>query len=141
MALDYEDLIMLDAEELAEGGIGEAYAALLPHLREHVPEPVEVEDSFDDESYTVRVGDTERVVYQPGSAEDAWPLATFVLFDIVNAQLQGSDQRLYAINGGNDLGGMFLTEQEAEAARKDLPNRMDWPYLPSTSPPWFGQFH
>lgn len=141
MALDYEDLIMLDAEDLAEGGIGEAYASIVPRLREYVSEPAEVEDRFDEQGYTVRAGGKERVVYGPENAEESWPLATFVLFDIVNAQLEGATHRFYAINGGNDLGGMFLTEQEVEAARNALPSRTDWPYLPTLSPSWYGQFH
>jgi hypothetical protein len=66
--LNYEGMVMLDAEGLAEGGIGEA-------------------------------------------------------------------------NGGNDLGGMFLTEREVEEATRSLPKRTDWPYIPIDSPPWFGQFH
>jgi hypothetical protein len=43
-ALDYEKLIPLDAEALAEGGIREAYASILPHLIQYVAEPAEVQE-------------------------------------------------------------------------------------------------
>ena len=32
--LNYDEMIMLDAEDLAETGIGQAYTALLPKLRQ-----------------------------------------------------------------------------------------------------------
>ena len=44
-ALDYDKLIFLDAEALAEGGIREAYTSILPHLKEYVAEPAEVRRS------------------------------------------------------------------------------------------------
>ena len=49
--------------------------------------------------------------------------------------------RDYFIYGGNDLGGMFLTLDEAKEAKKSLPRRADWPYLPVLEAPWYGQFH
>jgi len=49
--------------------------------------------------------------------------------------------RFFAINGGNDLGGMFLTTVEAEEARKSLPRKQDWPYLPTMERTWGGQYH
>jgi hypothetical protein len=44
-ALDYEKLIFLDAEELAEGGIRAAYTSVLPHLKQYVAEPAEVRET------------------------------------------------------------------------------------------------
>jgi hypothetical protein len=58
----------------------------------------------------------------------------------VNRQLAQTPYRLFAINGGNDLGGMFLTVDEAETAKKSLAKRA-WPYLPVAEPPWYGQYH
>jgi hypothetical protein len=55
--------------------------------------------------------------------------------------LANSEYRFYAINGGNDLGGMFLMPAQAQAAQKALPNKRDWPYLPEDVPPWYGQYH
>jgi hypothetical protein len=44
--LDYDQLILLDAEDLAEAGILKAYESLLPELRKYVPRPAEVERSL-----------------------------------------------------------------------------------------------
>lgn len=55
--LDYDRWIHLDAEDLAETGIREAYEALLPELRKYAPQPAHVEEVIDSEtpSYSVRV--------------------------------------------------------------------------------------
>ena len=141
MELDYDELVLLDAAKLAEGGIKTAYDSLLPRLRQHIATPLTVKESAN-VGYTVIAGGTEYVVYTPGmDEENAWGRATVILFDLVNRQLVGSAYRLYAINGGNDLGGMFLTTREAEEARRALPEPKDWPYIPIESPPWYGQFH
>lgn len=144
MELDYDDLILLDAEDLAEAGINEAYESILPRLRQYVAAPLEMEELLDSDapSYAVVVGGQEHIVYGRGvDEENSWGRATVVLFDIVNGQLGSSTHRLYAISAGNDLGGMFLTQREAEEARKSLPKRTDWPYLPVDDPPWYGMFH
>jgi hypothetical protein len=52
-----------------------------------------------------------------------------------------STHRFCAINGGNDLGGMFLTPDQAKEAQKALPNKKDWPYLPTDEDPLYGQYH
>lgn len=144
--LDYDQIIFLDAEDLAEGGIGEAYRSLVPKLREFVSEPADIEEHIDSEqpSYSVRYQDREYLVHSPeldDSGGQSWGRATYALFSIINDQLNGSEYRFYAINGGNDLGGMFLTPSECEAARESLPRRMDWPYLPTLDHPGYGQCH
>ncbi|MBK9177512.1 MAG: hypothetical protein IPM46_14510 [Flavobacteriales bacterium] len=144
--LDYDQMIILDAESLGEAGIGEAYQVLLPKLREFVKDPAKVEELEDPDppSYSVRSQGVEYVVYAPELPEEggqSWGRATYAFFRIVNQQLEHSSIRFYAINGGNDLGGMFLTESESAAARLSLPNKTDWPYLPTNEAPWFGQYH
>jgi hypothetical protein len=61
------------------------------------------------------------VIYSPALGENdvgrVWARAAHALFKIVNDQLAKSQYRFYAINGGNDLGGMFLTQAECEVAR------------------------
>lgn len=143
--LNYDDAAFLDAEDLAEGGIGEAYQSLLPKLREFVQVPASIEEDLDDQapSYAVRCGETFRI-YAPDLDEErgaSWGRATLALFSIVNEQLRHASHRLYAINGGNDLWGMFLTPAEAERAQKSLPDRRDWPYIPKDDGPWYGQYH
>jgi hypothetical protein len=144
--LDYDQLILLDAEDLAEAGIREAYESLLPELQKYVAQPAQVEEVIDNEAgrYAVRSGTKEFVIYSPDLHDEggeSWGRATVAFFTIVNDQLTKSQYRFYAINGGNDLGGMFLTPAQAAAAQKTLPKKTDWPYFPKDEPDWYGQYH
>lgn len=144
--LDYDQMVFLDAESLAEAGIGEAYQELLPTLKGFVQEPAEVQELVDPDrpSYSVRSQGVEYRVYAPdlpGTEYESWGRATFAFFEIVNRQLENSSHRFYAFYSGNDLGGMFLTESECEAARRTIARRSDWPYIPANDEPWFGQYH
>ena len=144
--LDYDKLIHLDSENLAEQGIGKAYEDLAKHLRAHGVEPAPVEEVIDasGSEYRLRFRGAEFVIYSPsvaGSEENSWGLATYAFFSVVNQQLPESGPRFYAIDGGNDLGGMFLTAEEVSRARATLKRREDWPYLPTNEGPWFGQEH
>jgi hypothetical protein len=143
---DYDQMAFLDAENLAEGGIGKAYEALLPRLRRYVNHPARLEEVVDDYAprYAVRFGGREFVIYAPeleGELGESWGRATYAFFTILNEQLAGSEYRFFAINGGNDLGGLFLTPAQAEASRKTLSRKEDWPYLPTDEYPWYGQYH
>ena len=142
--LDYDDLIMLDAEELAEGDVKTAYDSLLNQLSTFVPEPTEVREILnpDEPSYTVIAGGKEYPIFGPGLDDDegqSWGRAAYALFSIVNSQLADSTHRFYAINGGNDLGGMFLTQEQVAVAKRELPESTDWPYLPTMEHPNYGQ--
>jgi hypothetical protein len=144
--LDHNNMLLLDAEDLAEGGIKRVYESILKVLCQYVSEPAHVQEVLDNNapSYFVRCGDREYVIYSPALPNDesqSWGRAAYVFFKIINDQLPKSEYRLYAINGGNDLGGMFLTRSECEAARKSLPRKEDWPYLPTLEHPWYGQYH
>ncbi len=141
-----DDLIFLDAEDLAEGGLASAYQALLPRLRAFVPAPEPLRDARDEDSgrYVAWFRDRPFVIFDPGdpeAEEHSWGRAAVVLFGSVNAQLEGSEYRFYAINGGNELAGTFLTARQAAAVRDAAPRRTDWPYLPVDEPPWYGQPH
>ena len=145
-ALDYDQMVFLDAETLAEGAIAEAYTALQPRLQKYVPKPAAVTEDVDvnGDRYAVRFGNREFVIYSPAidtSEGRSWGRAAHAFFTIVNEQLTASPYRFYAVNGGNDLGGMFLTRDQAEAAAKTLPRKADWPYLPTGDHPWYGQPH
>jgi hypothetical protein len=142
--IDYALALMLDAEDLAEQGILEAYQQLAPRLAEYgvAAGPVIENDDSLANHYSVDFDGVRYVAYGPGVAvADAWGLATHALFDIVNRQLASTGVRFYAINGGNDLCGIFMTPVQAERARHALPRQSDWPYLPVPEPPWFGMFH
>jgi hypothetical protein len=142
-ALNYDNLVILDAEALAEAGIKSAYEALLPALLKYIPSAAPIHERIDNDSpsYTIMCQGREYFVYGGNDQDESWGNATFALFDIVNRQLSGTRYRFYAINGGNDLGGMFLTPAEADAAKKSLPRKEDWPYLPKLERPWYGQYH
>lgn len=146
--LDYDKAIILDAENLAEEGIGEAYNLLTPTLQEYGLQPAAIEEVADNDegSYSVRCNGQEYPVYGPeleDSEGQSWGRGTCALFSIINSQLAeiNSDYRFYAINGGNDLFGIFLTPDQAEASRKSLDRKSDWPYLPEANHPWYGMFH
>jgi hypothetical protein len=120
---------------------------LLPKLQQFIPEPVQIEEVLDTEigRYSIKFREHEFVIYSPDQVDKAdswsWGKATFVFFHIVNEQLTSTSHGFYAIMGGNDLGGMFLTTDEVDKARKSLPMKRDWPYLPVDQPPWFGEYH
>jgi len=145
-ALDYDKLIFLDAEALAEGGIRKAYTSILPRLKQYVTEPAEVREVADPSAprYLVNCQGVDYPIDSPELPNDqgqSWGRAAHALFKIINDQLTRSEYRLFAINGGNDLGGMFLTQSEFEDARRSLPRPEDWPYVPTPEHPWYGQPH
>lgn len=143
--LDYDDMIHLDAEDLAEGGIVKAYQEMAYLLRAYVPNPEPVTEELDDDvgSYAVFHRGIEYSIYHPalGNEDNSWGNATYAFFQIVNSQLEGSTHRFYAVNGGNDLDGIFLTPEECEAAKQRISKKKYWPYLPTSEPGWYGQFH
>lgn len=144
--LNYDEMVLLDAEDLAEMGIEKAYKALLPKLRQFVQEPTEVEDvtEINAPTYSVRSLGKEYKIYSPDledGDDQSWGRATYAFFSIINEQMSHANYRFYAINSGNDLGGMFLTPTECEAAIKSLENKTDWPYIPTNAHPWYGQPH
>jgi hypothetical protein len=142
--LDYDQLITLDAEALAEGGIKTAYEKLIPVFKKYVSAPGEIREELidgDNPSYRISYAGVTYKIYSPDDENESWGRATHALFDIVNRQLKNSKFKFYAINGGNDLGGMFLTEEQAHAARASLKRKTDWPYLPTLSDSWYGQHH
>src|SRR5580692_11769466 len=99
--LNYDDLIHLDAEDLAETGIGEAYKSLLPQLGKYVTQPARIEELIDNAtpSYSVKCGAKEFVIYGPAADNrNTWGRATYVFFAIVNDQLAETNYRFYAIN-------------------------------------------
>jgi hypothetical protein len=144
--LDYEKMILLDAEELAEQGIAEAYQRLLPDLSRYIAHPADLTEIVDSKvpSYRIRCDGQEYLVYsaeEPGTETEGWGRATYVFFLIVNRQLVGTGVQLYAINAGNDLGALFLEPEDAKSVQSALPKKTDWPYIPTLDDAWYGQFH
>jgi hypothetical protein len=142
--INYDLALPLDAEDLAEEGIQDAYNAITPYLAEHGIQARPVTGDLDSSRgrYSVTFSGHRYAIFGPGtSGADSWGLATYALFDIVNRQLTASEVRFFALNGGNDLFGIFMPTAQAEHARHALPRKRDWPYLPTPEPPWFGMFH
>jgi hypothetical protein len=143
--IDYDLAIMLDAEDLAETGVGSAYLDEVgPRMPAFRVNPNPIEEVSDDAAgtYSVAFEGTVYPIYGPGAANiDPWGLATFALFDIVNRQLAHLDTRFFALNGGNDLFGIFMSLDQADVARRALPSKRDWPYFPTAEPDWFGAYH
>ena len=144
--LDYEQMIILDAEDLAETGVRAAYERIKPALSKYVEDPRDIIEHINNDipSYSVSAAGRTYDIYGPDlqqGAGESWGRATVALFGIVNDQLFNSSVRFYAINGGNDLGGMFLTPEDVEAANRALEQKTDWPYLPILNHPYYGQNH
>lgn len=142
--LNYDNLIHLDAEDLAEQGIKEAYEEIKPNLKKYIEKPAEIVEKLDNNipSYSVVCDGNNYEIYGSALAEgegQSWGRAAYALFSIVNEQLKDQKVKFYAINGGNDLGGMFLTEEEYNKAIQSLERKTDWPYIPTLEHPWYGQ--
>ncbi|HHJ39252.1 MAG: hypothetical protein AXA67_11995 [Methylothermaceae bacteria B42] len=141
--INYDEMLFLDAEDLAEQGIARAYEEIKAEFQKRGIDLSPIEEIIDNENgtYHVNYGGKTYCIYADIDDKDSWANATVALFDIVNSQLQESDIRLYAINGGNDLVGVILTENEYAKARDQLENKTDWPYLPKQGDEWVGQPH
>lgn len=144
-AFDWDKLIHLDAETLAEAGMKAAYDALLPTLENYVKEPailIEVEFSNSDD-YVVELKGNRWIIVDENiqTSGDAWVNAAVAFFEIINSQLTESDRTFYAFYGSHDLSGMFLTLDEFEAGRAKLSNKSDWPYIPTHKGEYNGRPH
>lgn len=73
-----------------------------------------------------------------GSEEQSGGRATFAFFSIVDRQLDLSEHRFHAIDGGDDLDGKFLAQAACAAAMRSLSRGGDWPCLPTEELPGFG---
>jgi hypothetical protein len=145
--LNYDELILLDAEDLGEGSLAETYKNdIVPTLRNYVNAPAGIEENLDPKKdlYSIKSQGETYIIYSPDmniTEGQNWGNGTFAIFDIVNRQLKDSPYKFYAINGGNDLGGMFLTKETYENAIHSLERKSDWPYIPTKEHPWYGQPH
>lgn len=144
--LDYDQLIPLDAEYLAEQGILETYQSIEPALLKHVGTAADVIEVTNNEtgSYSVKSQDTTYDIYSPSLPDDegqSWGRATVAFFSIINDQLETSETKFYALYSANDLSGIFLTRQEFEAISNSSVPARETPYIPRLDHPWYGQHH
>jgi hypothetical protein len=144
--IDHEKVELLDAEDLAELGIKRAYDGIVQKYPNYFPKPVPVEEKIEEDlgRYALSFGG-ENIRVSGGGTEEwekySWGRASFVFFRIINHQLRESGVTFYALYGGNDLGGVFLTDAQFQAARAELKDKRQWPYLPTEEAPWFGEPH
>jgi hypothetical protein len=137
---DDDDVVLLDAQDLAEGGILEAYEQLHPQLRQHEAAEIDLAEEFDEEAamYSVLADDKRYDIRGNGAEGDPWVLATIAFFEIVNAGLAQATHRFYALYGGKDLAGIFLTDEQFDAARRSIARHSDWPWTPVNRAPDYG---
>lgn len=109
-----------DAENLAEGGVGELLAQLRVFLQlQGVPNFV-VEDYLTEARYEVVIDGTRHEIWQAKDLEDpsvnAWELAAARTFALVNQMLEraGSQERAYGFDNGAYGGLIFLTRDQFE---------------------------
>ena len=139
--LDYEKFVHLDAEDLAEQGILSAYRDLAPQILQYTASALELTEEIDSDAatYAVSAAGQRFEIWEPGASNgDGWERATVAFFEIVNLSLRSSSHKFYALYGGNDLGGLFLTVEEFAAARRAITKRSDWPWVPVNEPPHYG---
>lgn len=148
-SINWDNLIELDAEDLAEHGIKQIYEEhVIPHLKNYVAIPIEIEElsPIDNSEYKVKANDKVYFIYDDDNSKPvylSWRYATFALFDIVNQQLKNSNYRFYAFYNGNDLSGMFMTKDEYQQYCHELKVNKACiyyiPYIPTPEPDRFGQ--
>jgi hypothetical protein len=97
--LDYNKMLLQDAEDLAEAGIRKAYQSMLTILGQYVTKAAPVQEIVDNDapSYVVRCGDLEYVIYSPVLPDEegqSWGRAAYAFFKIINDQLANSEYRV-----------------------------------------------
>lgn len=141
-----------DAESLAEGGIGrfikKDVEPFLTAQGVHIPEIV---DEPSDHGYVVRVGGVPHEIYDSSESKNPsgkpmlghdWGLSMTRGFKVVNELLAtaGSPERVYAINGGNDLFAIFLTPELFRIVMNHPgASPKGGPYQPTEEYPWYGE--
>jgi len=141
-AIDYDQAVSLDSEDLAEQGMKEAYDRLAPSLVALGVSPEPISEAVDSVAPTYKVTFRGQTVdlWQTPSEGLSWCRAGRVFFEIVNAQLKPG-LRFYALNNGNDLHGIFLTDADYARAMTEIDKKTDRPFIPTEEPEWCGQPH
>jgi len=114
-----------DAEDLAEGDIGNCLRQMCQVLSQEGVVLESVEDSFTEEHkrYEVIVNGVSHLIYDLNetSVEEIWLLSFRRLVEIVNGLLieAGSSERLFGLYGGNDARVILLTESMHDLIREN----------------------
>jgi hypothetical protein len=137
-----------DAESLAEGGIGQFIHELEPFLSTQGVTLPKIEDEMTEGGYIVHVGGIPFKIYDASEMNDSsrpghfWALSMTRGFRIVNDLLAKADssERIYAINGGNDLFAIFLTPEMFRIVSSYPDASVEGgPYQPTEDFPLYGE--
>ncbi len=144
--IDYETVIHLDAEFLAETGMAQAYEGLQKQSGDLGVRWAPMREMWDGqekgydggENYRVEVNGKVYPVFGSRPNDDYWAMATATFFDVVNSQLSERPFKFYALYAGNDLHAVRLTPEQFERAK--LYHKQPWnrPYIPNYTPPNYG---
>ncbi|MEH7123495.1 hypothetical protein V7149_13015 [Bacillus sp. JJ1503] len=111
-----------DAEDLAEGFIGQFFKEIAPFLIKEGITIESYEQSHTGDTYEIIVNHKRFLILDDKIDNHLvlWELATNRTFSVVNLLLHeaGSNERLYSLYGGNDLFAIFLTKKMYETIRK-----------------------
>ena len=112
-----------DAEDLAEWGVASFLKDIQPFLEKQGIRLESIEESDIEDHYKIMVNGRTHLIWSRKEMKIdingeqrglLWGLAPSRCFSIVNQLLieADSNERIYAVNGGNDLDGFFLTEEQ-----------------------------
>jgi hypothetical protein len=130
-----------DAETLAEKGVASFLRELEPTLESVGVHLGTVEEAWG-EDYWITVDGQRHLLWASDEADEARALAAVRTFTIVNDLLSatGTEERLYAVGGDNDLVAVLLTPELLELFSTGT-NIHERPYVPKIDPPWYGMPH
>jgi hypothetical protein len=131
----------VDAERLAEGGVLRFISQIEPFLLDQLRlKELETGEETNTQGWIVTLCDEEQLIYseEESSMDDLWERATARTFELVNRVLKsaGSQERAYALYGGNDLEAVFLTHEMFGVIKDSkLPLKLK-PYETVNQKPW-----
>lgn len=141
--------IHLDAEELAEGRVGEFLLAMRPMLADRGVATLTVVDDAasrwtgaETDEYRVMANEKEFTIWEGPDLSDTtrlWARAATGFFDLVNAILPDGVERFYALYSDNDLTGIFLPPEAVVFFNDLAPDQR--PYVPTNVAPYYGMQH
>jgi hypothetical protein len=123
-----------DAENLSQGGVGKFLRRIKPLLAALGVVLNRIIEHFDNDGYRVTVNEWIYDIWFDSDKLDPWVMSTIRTFQLVNDLLAQAraDERMYAVNSGNDLSAYFLTPDLFEVICNHHEYRIrDYPYVPS----------
>jgi hypothetical protein len=120
-----------DNEDLAEGNVGKTILLMKPVLEQEGVTLSSVVDDFGDRKYEVVINGQRHLIYEGDGGADRWVLALKRLLEITNGLLKeaGSNERLFAVYGGNE-GRVILLTPEMHAHIASIGDVMDHGWMP-----------